>query len=37
VTFEKATIGSDEDIETYLDKMREALTAALREGKRITV
>jgi energy-coupling factor transporter ATP-binding protein EcfA2 len=37
VSFEKATIGSDEDVEAYLDKMREVLTAALREGKRITV
>jgi nucleoid DNA-binding protein len=37
VSFEKATIGSDEDVEAYLDKMRDALTEALREGKRITV
>lgn len=37
VTFDKATIGSDEDVEAYLDGMREALTTALREGKRITV
>lgn len=37
VSFEKATIGSDEDVEAYLGKMREALTTALREGKRITV
>ena len=37
VTFEKATIGSDEDVEAYLDQMRKALTTALREGKRITV
>ena len=37
VTFDKATIGSNEDVEAYLDGMREALTTALRDGKRITV
>lgn len=37
VLFDKATIGSDEDVEAYLEKMRETLSAALREGKRIAV
>ena len=37
VPFGKATIGTDEDVEAYLDRMRETLTTALREGKRISV
>ena len=37
VPFEKATIGSGEDVEAYLEKMRETLNAALRDGNRITV
>lgn len=37
VRFDKATIGSDEDVDAYVEKMREALRDALRDGKRITV
>lgn len=36
VSFEKTTIESNADVDDYLDKMREALTAALLEGKRIS-
>lgn len=37
VAFDKAWLGSNEDIDRYLDSLREALLDELRKGKRIRV
>lgn len=37
VSFAKAFLASEDDVETYLNSMREALLAEIRSGNRITV
>lgn len=37
VTFEKAWLADEQDVERYLESMREALLAEIRKGKRIQI